>query len=320
MLEFIHAPQCNICEKEVSIRIGARSEAVIGRLGDHVGKVDAFSEHVSGRGCFRGSNAQACSKNACVVRHAGAVPQQLAIAKRLAFLKPLRLSRTLDVESLFNFKRVLVVSLCVCVLHIFVDHLEEIRVAINDTNIRVELSVVDIEGVFLLRLGLHFQHLGGDLDLRERVEHARLVLQSLAAVNQWNLHSRLEFVRNKRVKAVGCVYDAGAASGNRQIDRDVRCRVDVDPQVRLKFGEHRVRRPYLRRTELPEGHFLEINLKFKHCALDGVDVEKSPDEALHRRVELAAAAEQCGRVHRGTARPVVVSNFDGIKLPGNLAP
>lgn len=82
------------------MRVGAAGGAVVGRLGDHVGEVDALAEHVAGDGRFGRRDAQALAQDAGHVGDARAVPQQPPVRQLRERPVARRLALALHLEHL----------------------------------------------------------------------------------------------------------------------------------------------------------------------------------------------------------------------------
>ena len=58
-LALVHGPERHVAEQEEARVVGPAGVAVVGRLADHVGEVDALAEHVAGHGGLGRGDPQA---------------------------------------------------------------------------------------------------------------------------------------------------------------------------------------------------------------------------------------------------------------------
>jgi hypothetical protein len=72
----IHASQGHLAEQEYTSTALARSEAVVGRFGRHVCKIDSLTEHVTSHWGLGRSNAETLTENTDEVGQSASVPQQ----------------------------------------------------------------------------------------------------------------------------------------------------------------------------------------------------------------------------------------------------
>ena len=61
-LALVHGPERHVAEQEEARVVGPAGVAVVGRLADHVGEVDALAEHVAGDGGLGRGDPQALKK------------------------------------------------------------------------------------------------------------------------------------------------------------------------------------------------------------------------------------------------------------------
>ena len=84
LLELVRLADCDIGEDNVRDGSLVRGAAVVGALGDRVGKVHALAEHVAGDGRLGRCDAQTLREDTDKVGQARAVPQQHVVGNRAA--------------------------------------------------------------------------------------------------------------------------------------------------------------------------------------------------------------------------------------------
>jgi hypothetical protein len=127
------------------VRCGA---TIVGRFGDHVGKIYPFAEHVTCDGGLWRGDAQPLRQYSGEIGRSRAVPQQFVIVEFLERLESRIFSLSLDGVNVFDVETVAAVSVGVCVFHVCFDDLEFFAFGTEHVDFCVELVVVAVDGVF----------------------------------------------------------------------------------------------------------------------------------------------------------------------------
>uniref|UniRef100_A0A1I8IJL8 Charged multivesicular body protein 2a n=1 Tax=Macrostomum lignano TaxID=282301 RepID=A0A1I8IJL8_9PLAT len=258
----VHVAEGDLGQQHDGARLRPGCGAVVGRLGDHVGKIHALAEHVAGGRGFGRGDAQALTtgyaahlrQDAGPVSPPGPVPQQFPVRQLLKRFKSLLLALAPHLEDVDHFDTEGHMSRSVSILNVLDQPFVVLRVGRQDLNFRVQLLVVRLQRVLAVAAVSGLDHGVGHLDLQQVVQHVQLGLDDLLRV-QHGRPAHAEVVRNQRVEAGGRLQELGGAAAGAADVAEVR--------------QHRV------------------DLELQHGLLHAVDIEDKLQQLLHLRRQLA---------------------------------
>mmetsp|Transcript_47742 Transcript_47742/g.72827 ORF Transcript_47742/g.72827 Transcript_47742/m.72827 type:complete len:389 (+) Transcript_47742:183-1349(+) len=270
-VELVEVSERHLRQQQQPLGIRRRRKTVVGRLGDHVGKVDSFAEHVASDRRFGGCDAQTLGEDTDPVGDTRAVPKQLSVVVLLELLEPFVLALAGAVEGVDKLQRVVAVGLGVGVLDILFDHLPRVRTLLDRLEVGVELLVVGVQHA-LLGCALLLAHRHRNLQLEQRLDHLDFALELFGVVDEVNVrHSAAaEVLRHDGVELVALAQDLllPVEGIQRLVLEDV-----------LDLSEHVIPALDLLAAQLAQRHFVQVDFHLHHTLLHDLHVENELHEA-----------------------------------------